>query len=146
MKKLILYVIFVLILIFGIVFWKNNFSNIQDKKIYTPNKIYTASIANNKEERELGLSNTTSLPPDMLKLFIFEQSDSYGFWMKDMNYPIDIVFLNENMEVVSFFDNVRPDSYPQVFYPESNSLYVLEMNTGERLVSGLDKGIKVYYK
>lgn len=79
-------------------------------------------------------------------MFIFDKPDYYGFWMKDMFYPIDIVFLDSDMKVISYIDNVDPASYPETFYPEEPAKYVIEMNSGERKISGLDKNTKVYYK
>ncbi len=139
-KKIILIIILVLILI-SIVFLFNH-----DKKIITPNKNFSVLIADTEQSRQLGLSNTNSLDKNSVKLFIFDKPDYYGFWMKDMLYPIDIVFLDTNMQVISYIDNADPASYPETFYPERPALYVIEMNTGERKISGLDKNTKVYYK
>ena len=141
MKKYIIFTIILSVILLGYVFLFKN-----EKKIYTPNKIYKVSIAQTKEELELGLSNTKNLKKDTVKLFIFNKPDYYGFWMKDMLYPIDIVFLDEQMNVISYYDNVTPKTYPNTFYPDRPALYVMEMNTNERSISGLDKNIKVYYK
>jgi uncharacterized membrane protein (UPF0127 family) len=141
MKKKIISVIILLIIITSIVFLFNH-----DKKIVTPNKSFSVLIADTEENRKMGLSNTQSLNIDTVKLFIFDKPDYYGFWMKDMLYPIDIVFLDSAMQVISYIDDVDPTSYPETFYPESPALYVMEMNAGERKSSGLDKNIKVYYK
>ncbi len=141
MKKRLFYIIFFLLLITTIVFLIN-----RDKKIYTPNKIYTALTARSENELSLGLSNTKYLKQDEVMIFIFEKPDYYGFWMKDMFYPIDIVFLDSDMKVISYIDSVEPTSYPETFYPEKPAKYVIEMNSGERKISGLDKNTKVYYK
>jgi uncharacterized membrane protein (UPF0127 family) len=141
MRKLIFFII-IIIIIGSSVF----FINKKEKKIYTPNKVYNVSVAKTEEELKTGLSNTNNLNIDTVKLFIFDKPDYYGFWMKDMFYPIDIIFLDTNMNVISYFDNVNPDSYPKTFSPTEKSQYVLEMNAGQRLQSGLDKNIKVYYK
>ena len=54
-----------------------------------------ASIAVTPSSLELGLSDTLYLPNDIAKLFIFGTSEKWDFWMKDMNYPIDIIWLDE---------------------------------------------------
>lgn len=141
MKKKIISVIILLIIITSIVFLFNH-----DKKIITPNKSFSVLIADTEKNRQTGLSNTKSLDIDTAKLFIFDKPDYYGFWMKDMLYPIDIVFLDSEMQVISYIDDVDTTSYPKTFYPESPALYVMEMNSGERKSSGLDKNTKVYYK
>jgi uncharacterized membrane protein (UPF0127 family) len=59
---------------------------------------------------------------------------------------IDIVYLDDDWTVINYFDDVAPNTYPTIYYPERLAKYVIEMPTGQRLKSGLDKGVKVYYK
>jgi uncharacterized membrane protein (UPF0127 family) len=146
MKKIIYFVFFALILAFLLYFLKNYFLKEKVKKIYTPNKIYNVLVAKDEEERRLGLSYTKSLEENTVVLFDLGAPGNYGFWMKDMNYPLDIVFLDINMKVISFIDDADPSSYPTIFYPQSPASFVLEMNAGERTISGLDKDVKIYYK
>lgn len=87
-------------------------------------------IADTVDERMLGLSNRKSLPQDTGLLFIFEESGDWGFWMKDMNFSIDIMWLDENFKVVGLKENATPGSYPQVFKSEKPAKYVLETNVG----------------
>lgn len=141
MKKTAIYIFFLLILSILVLNYKNT-----ENTIKTPNKIYKVLISNTDQKRMTGLSNTKNLNKDTVMLFIFEKPDMYGIWMKDMLYPIDIVYLDNEMNVVSFFDNVKPSSYPEIFYPEEKSRYIIEMNAGQRLESGLYKNTKVYYK
>ncbi|OGI76750.1 hypothetical protein A3C57_00095 [Candidatus Nomurabacteria bacterium RIFCSPHIGHO2_02_FULL_33_12] len=146
MKKIIIFVFLALILGFLFYFFKNDLLKEKVKKIYTPNKIYNVLIAKDLEERRLGLSYTKSLDINTVVLFDLGAPGNYGFWMKDMNYPLDIVFLDENMFVISFIDDADPSSYPRIFYPQSPASFAIEMNAGERMISGLAKNIKVYYK
>jgi len=89
-----------------------------------------ASIADTNATRELGLSGTTYLPEDEVKLFIFETSEKWNFWMKDMNYPIDIIWLDEQKKVVHIENNVKSDSYPSYFLPPVPAKFVIETNAG----------------
>lgn len=89
------------------------------------------SIADTEATRELGLSGTTSLAKGSGKLFIFEQPSKYGFWMKDMNYSLDLVWIDATFHVVDITKNVSPESYPNVFYAKEPVLFVLEVNDGE---------------
>jgi uncharacterized membrane protein (UPF0127 family) len=50
--------------------------------------------------------------------------------MKDMNFPIDIIWIDENMLVADISKNVAPESYPETFSPRSRVLYVFEINAG----------------
>lgn len=87
-------------------------------------------IANNPTQRELGLSNRISLPSDAGMLFIFPSIGKYSFWMKDMNFPIDIIWIRSNREVIGITKNVLPDTFPQSFYPPRDIQFVLEVNAG----------------
>lgn len=88
------------------------------------------TLADTNHRRKKGLSNTESLAKDGGMLFIFDDPDYYGIWMKDMNYPIDIIWVDENFEVVDFQENASPDSYPNSFIPKSEAQYILEVNSG----------------
>jgi len=87
-------------------------------------------IADTKEARIIGLSGHDLLLPNEGMLFVFEEPDIYGFWMKDMTFAIDIVWINENKEIIYAEENVLPESYPGIFQPTSNALYVLEVPSG----------------
>jgi uncharacterized membrane protein (UPF0127 family) len=89
-----------------------------------------ASVADSPRTREQGLSGTPYLPTGMVKLFVFEESATWSFWMKDMNYPIDIVWLDENKTVVHIESGVAPDSFPQSLVPTVPARYVIETTAG----------------
>ena len=89
-----------------------------------------ASVAATPEERRRGLSNTPFLPPDVVKLFVFDEPGEWGFWMRDMSYPIDIIWLDEAGEVVHIEAAVHPDTYPETFTPDVPALYVVETEAG----------------
>lgn len=88
------------------------------------------SIADSDTERVQGLSHTEALPEGAGKLFVFERPGLYGFWMKDMRYSIDIIWLDEKMTVVTIKESATPESYPETFYPNAESKYVLEVPAG----------------
>jgi len=100
----------------------------------------TLEIADSPEERKRGLSYRNNLPESTGLLFVFDRSDKYGFWMKEMHFPIDIIWLDENYRVVHIKENARPESYPGVFKSESPALYVLEVNAGVAAQAGLEIG------
>ena len=76
-------------------------------------------LAGTRELQIQGLSNTPFLPKDVGMLFI---------WMKDMNYSIDVVWLNDEKEVIYVIDDMVPESYPTVYEPKTKSLYIIEFN------------------
>lgn len=106
---------------------KNNFSY-QTTQIQIGTTTIIAEIADTKEKRGLGLSGRPALPADGGMLFVFDQPGNYGFWMKDMNFPIDIVWLDANKKIIGTTKNLQPKSYPQIFYPPAPIKYALEIN------------------
>ena len=98
------------------------------------------SIAGTDLERVQGLSHTEALPEGAGKLFIFDTIGLYGFWMKDMRYSIDIIWLDEEMTVVTIKEGVVPESYPETFYPSTESKYVLEVPAGFSTENGIAVG------
>ncbi len=98
------------------------------------------TIADTETERSLGLSGTSSLPKRHGKWFVFNTPGKYGFWMKDMNYPIDIVWVRDDMIVSSVEENVLPESFPEVVYPKENIRFVLEINAFEARELGITTG------
>lgn len=98
-------------------------------------------IADTDAERNLGLSGRAILENGHGLLFIFDTSSKYGFWMKDMRFPIDIVWIDENWRIISVTRNVAPETYPKVFEPERAIRYALELNAGEAEKFGIDTGL-----
>lgn len=93
-------------------------------------KTLNIEVADTDEERILGLSGRTSLGENDGLLFVFKKEGKYGFWMKDMNFPIDIIWIGKDKKIVHVESNVLPSSYPKVFFPQELSLYVLEVSAG----------------
>jgi uncharacterized membrane protein (UPF0127 family) len=87
-------------------------------------------VAKSDYERTLGLSGMSNLPENSAMLFIFQKESLAGIWMKDMLFPIDIFWLDSSLRIIHIEKNVSPDSFPQIFNPESKALYVLETNSG----------------
>ena len=92
---------------------------------------YSTQIMQTPEELQQGLSGTKSLPQGNAMLFVFPSDDKWGIWMKDMNYPIDIVWLDNKRLVVYMVKNAKPSSYPDTtFRPDKNTRYVIELPSG----------------
>ena len=98
--------------------------------IEAPAGTISAEVASTSEQQAKGLGERGSLPADQGMLFPFLYPGDYGFWMKDMYFPIDIVWISSNKKVVVITPDVSPDTYPTVFYPPLAISYVLELNAG----------------
>jgi uncharacterized membrane protein (UPF0127 family) len=92
--------------------------------------IFKTYVANNESDREKGLSILKKINSDESMIFIFDTPMRYAFWMKDMKFPIDIVWLDENKKIVDIKSDVSPRTYPEAFAPDSESLYVMEFKAG----------------
>lgn len=99
------------------------------KKVSLGEKAYALERALTNEERALGLGGRENLCRDCGMLFVFSEPALPGFWMKDMRFPLDIVWLLDDT-VVHIERNVPFDS-PDTFYPKNMANRVLEFNAGE---------------
>lgn len=86
------------------------------------------SVVRNEEELRRGLSGQSSLGPTDGMLFVFPNDDYHGIWMKDMNFLIDIVWIDKDRKVVHIEESVRPDTYPNIFEPTVPARFVIEAN------------------
>lgn len=88
------------------------------------------AVVDNDATREQGLSGVTGLLPDEGMLFVFQKPSIYAFWMKDMLFSIDMVWLSSDKKIVYIAADATPSSYPRDFVPKDLSLYVLELPAG----------------
>lgn len=98
------------------------------------------TIADTDAAREQGLSGTAALPQNTGELFVFDQPGNYGFWMKDMNYGLDLVWIDSAMNIVGSTSNIAANTYPKIFYPPQDIQYVLEVNAGFSTAHNLGVG------
>lgn len=102
---------------------------------------YHISVMRTPDQLQKGLSGSESLPQGEAMVFVFPRDDKWGIWMKDMNYAIDIVWLNSDREVVHLVQNAEPSSYPDTtFRPGINTRYVIELPGGTIERTGITVG------
>ena len=101
-------------------------------KITIGNKSYQVSLAETEEEQMKGLQGIHTLPEDEGVLFVFEEPGDVGFWMKDTLIPLDIIYINDDDEVIAVEQGVPGD---ETILEHSDVKYVLEVNK--------DSGIKI---
>ena len=100
----------------------------------------TFEIATSSAAQQLGLGGRAVIPDNYAMLFVFPADGTYGFWMKDMLAPIDMVWLTDNGTIASITPSAQPSSYPNVFYPPSPIRYVLETRAGFSIEKGWHVG------
>lgn len=123
----------------------------QDVELTLPKGDIVAEVVDTPQARAKGLSGRSELDDDEGMLFIFDHSGKYGFWMKDMKFSIDIVWINEEGTVVHIERHASPESYfdhdpPQTFVNEPDAKYVLELADGNAEKYGLYLGTKVVFE
>ena len=102
-----------------------------NKQIIYINKIaITIEIADEPNEQSRGLSGRDSLEENGGMLFVFPESEKYSFWMKEMRFSLDLIWIDENKIITDITKNVSPDTFPATFSPSSPVKYVLEVNAG----------------
>lgn len=105
-------------------------------EILVQGKPYKVRLFITEDEKENGLQGVTSLEPDEGALFIYDEPQPLSFWMKDCDLDLDIVFINEELEVVSV-EHGKQNSEEEI--EEDNVMYVLEVNYN----SGISVGDEV---
>ncbi len=129
--------------------------DIQNSQIlYTPafthpltigNKQIQVAFANTPELQEQGLSNTAPLTDGQGMLFAFPTETVPSFWMKDMSYGLDIIWINADKEVVDITANLDPQTFPKSFTPVSPVQFVLEVPAGFAEKNSIEIGTKVKF-
>ncbi len=87
-------------------------------------------LAKNKKSREKGLSHFSSLKKNQGMLFIFPNEEKHAFWMKEMKFPIDILWFDTKKSLCWVKENARPEDFPNIYIPKCSAKYVLEVPAG----------------
>jgi uncharacterized membrane protein (UPF0127 family) len=118
----------------------------ENKTATINNHTFILKIANSVEEKQIGLSGIDSLPRDQGMLFSFYSKDYHSFWMKDVKFPIDIIYIDDDT-VITVVSRAEPATTenPQVYKPEEPANKVLEINAGLSEEYGIKKGDKVIF-
>lgn len=125
----------------------NGIQNIKYVKI--AGQSIKVDLALTKDAQSMGLSGREGLDSDEGMLFVFKYSLSHPFWMKDMNFPIDIIWISEDLKVVYIKKDARPELYPEIYEPkgeEQYSRYVLEVVSGFSDKNNLKEGDRVEFQ
>ncbi len=98
------------------------------------NQTFEVAVADTPSKRLRGLSGREALQKNEGMLFLFDRAGRYGFWMKDMRFPIDIIWIR-GTRVVGFSENLQAEPHRTIFtlplyYPPEAADKVLELNAG----------------
>ena len=120
----------VLIIILGIFVLSRGQNTMKTIKI--KNQQFEINIVKTQADIEKGLSGRENMAENEGMLFEFSDLDFRTFWMKNMNFPIDIIFIDENYKICDIkenFQSCQSINCPN-YISKCNAQYVLETNTG----------------
>jgi uncharacterized protein len=112
------------------------------------NHVFKVAKAASQKEREIGLSETKSISQDQGMLFLFDKPDYYPFWMKNMEFSIDIIYIS-NDTIVTIKENAQPPKNKEnsiIYTPAKPSDKVLEIQSGLSKKYNFKNGDKVKYE
>ena len=106
---------------------KKNLANVCFKEY-----CFLTEVAKTQIEHKRGLMFRESLDKNRGMLFVFEIEGNYPFWMKNTLIPLDIIWINKNIEVVFIKKNAEPCKITECHLIDSNqnAKYALEINGG----------------
>lgn len=139
-KKIVLLILLSTLLFLSFKYWSRGCNCNLKSEVTLGGVTLNAYISDTDEERAQGLSDKTSLLKDEGMLFVFEKPAKYGFWMKDMLFAIDIIWIGEDKKVLGIERGVKPETFPETFYPPSEVLYVFEVPSGFSDTHGIEVG------
>ncbi|MGB5667288.1 MAG: DUF192 domain-containing protein [Maribacter sp.] len=102
-------------------------------------------IAESDYETETGLMYRKSMADNQGMLFIFPEVAMHSFYMKNTEFALDIVFINEKLKIASFQENAQP--YSEIGLSSKVPVkYVLEINAGLAEKWLLEVGDRIEFK
>lgn len=109
--------------------------------------LFSYDIAITDSQRQQGLSGRDRLPESHGMLFVFQNKAQHGFWMKDMNFALDFIWIDDTI-VVDITENVPPPAPGEqitAVAPRVPVNRVLEVNAGTVQRTGIKIGDNVTY-
>ena len=119
-----------------------------DPSVELGGKNFAVEIADTSEKQALGLMFRDNMEADKGMLFIFPNEAPRSFWMKNTRIPLDIMYFDKELKMVSISADTPPckvtrcPSYPS----KGPAMYVLELNAGAAKKLGVGEGDKLTLK
>ncbi|MFT4303186.1 MAG: DUF192 domain-containing protein [Candidatus Woesearchaeota archaeon] len=109
---------------------------------------FNVEIVDQPLDQSIGLMQHDYLAEQDGMLFVYETLANRPFWMYNMSFSIDIIWINQNLEVVSIVENAQPchNQDCKIYDPNVNSQYVLEINSGMVDFLNIKKGDMFIFK
>lgn len=120
--------------------------NVQRPTVTAGRSVFQVDVARTPEEQHRGLGGRPELAEGRGMLFVFAADGRWEMVMRNMHFPIDIIWLDEQKRVVHIEHGVQPDAEPyEVYRPKIPARYVLEVGAGAAKQAGLSVGGRVEF-
>ncbi len=123
-----LFIVGLSILISGFFIWHNLDIASSQKTISIRGHVFKAEIVATDNDKQRGLGGRKSICTDCGMLFVFDSPNRYSFWMKDMRFALDLLWIMEDKVV--FIEKNIPPSFPGTMNPPADAEQVLELSAG----------------
>jgi uncharacterized membrane protein (UPF0127 family) len=115
-------------------------------RVEAGNVAYAAEVASSAYSRALGLSGRASLPPSTAMLFDLGSEREASFWMREMRFALDMVWMRADWSIVAVTHDVpppapgTPEADLPLYGPGEPVRFVLEVRAGEAAIQGIAPG------
>jgi uncharacterized membrane protein (UPF0127 family) len=118
-----------------------------DDQVSMGGRLFKTEVTKSFQEMQKGLGGRECIGENQAMLFNFGKEGQYGIWMKDMKFPIDVLWINDDKKIVAIEKNFTPETYPDNAINEKDkpASYVLEVKAGTADKLGLILGSPVSF-
>jgi hypothetical protein len=106
---------------------------------------FNVEVAMTEKSRETGLMNRNRLANDSGMLFVFPKSDYLSFWMKNTQVSLDIIFLDDQQQIVKIYKQTTPLQEFPSYDSQIPAKYAIELSGGSSDKYGLMVGDSVVF-
>lgn len=118
-------------------------------EVWLRGELFSVRIARSLGEKKKGLAGEDSLKRNEGMMFVFSFEWRHAFWMKNVGFPLDFIYLDKNMKIVEMIENQPPcrSFFCPVIIPKAKAKYVIEVNAGtaERLKLWIGDAVTVNF-
>ena len=147
------YIVFALVIASTFIIIINLINSIKkdsnSKYVSINNHKFNLETVDDELKRSKGLSGRNYLPKDSGMIFIFPTKGIYYFWMKDMRFPLDFIWIDKE-RIVDLTENVLPPVSNNINLPTFSSFQpidkVMEVNAGSIKLWNIKKGDIAVFK
>ncbi len=144
--KFLTYFFLILFLFFSLMVYRTA-KEPEIKILKIGSKEILVEIADTEFRKRAGLSNREFLPENYGMLFVYDKPDYYSFWMKDMKFPLDFIWIRNN-QIVEINEKIDPQTFPppKTLTPNEKVDMILEVKAGFVEKFNIKIGEKIFLK